>query len=227
MTGFDLKEARTKLGWTQEQAASALGLTQAYLSMVEVGHRRVSARVLQRAWEVFDLPPAGLPLDAETSHSMNADEFKSELGALGYPGFSYLRGKPTKNPALLLFEALGQAELDTRVVEALPWLASKYELKWDWLVPQAKKCDLQNRLGFVVTVAKDLAARHQESSRANKLAEAQATLERGRLAREDTLCHESMTNAERRWLQQDRPEQARHWNLLTDLELDNLPYAAA
>jgi hypothetical protein len=36
-----------------------------------------------------------------------------------------------------------------------------------------------------------------------------------------------MTNAERRWLQQNRPEQARHWNLLTDLELDNLPYAAA
>jgi transcriptional regulator with XRE-family HTH domain len=227
MTGFDLKEARTKLGWTQEQAAGALGLTQAYLSMVELERRRVSPRVLQRAWDVFDLSPAGLPLDAETSHSMNAEEFKSELGALGYPGFSYLRGKPTKNPALLLFEALGQAELDARVVEALPWLASNYELKWDWLVPQTKKCDRQNRLGFVVTLAKDLAARHQESSRVNKLAEAQAALEQGRLAKEDTLCHESMTNAERRWLQQNRPEQARHWNLLTDLQLDNLAYATA
>jgi transcriptional regulator with XRE-family HTH domain len=227
MTGLDLKEARTKLGWTQEQAAGALGLTQAYLSMVELERRSVSPRVLQRARDVFDLPPAGLPLDAETCHPIDADVFKSELGALGYPGFNYLRGKPTKNPALLLFEALGQAELDTRVVEALPWLASKYELRWDWLVPQAKKCDLQNRLGFVVTVAKDLAARHHESSRANKLAEAQLTLERGRLAREDTLCHESMTNAERRWLQQNRSDQARHWNLLTDLELDNLPYAAA
>jgi transcriptional regulator with XRE-family HTH domain len=226
MTGLDLKEARTKLGWTQEQAAGALGLTQAYLSMVELERRSVSPRVLQRARDVFDLPPAGLPLDAETCHPIDADVFKSELGALGYPGFNYLRGKPTKNPALLLFEALGQAELDTRVVEALPWLASKYELRWDWLVPQAKKCDLQNRLGFVVTVAKDLAARHHESSRANKLAEAQLTLERGRLAREDTLCHESMTNAERRWLQQNRSDQARHWNLLTDLELDNLPYAA-
>jgi transcriptional regulator with XRE-family HTH domain len=227
MTGFDLKEARTKLGWTQEQAAAALGLTQAYLSMVELERRRVSPRVLQRARDVFDLPPAGLPLDAEASLSMHADEFKSELGALGYPGFSYLRGKPTKNPAHLLFEVLRQAEVDTRVVEALPWLASKYELKWDWLVPQAKKCDLQNRLGFVLTVAKDLEARHQESPRAKKLAEAQAALERGRLVREDTLCHESMTDAERRWLQQNRPEQARHWNLLTDLELDNLPYAAA
>jgi transcriptional regulator with XRE-family HTH domain len=227
MTGLDLKEARRKLGWTQEQAAAALGLTQAYLSMVELERRRVSPRVLQRARDVFDLPPAWLPLDAVASYSMNADEFKAELGALGYPGFSYLGGKPTRNPALLLFEALRQAEVDTRVVESLPWLASKYELKWDWLVPQSKKCDLQNRLGFVVTVAKDLAGRRQESSRAKKLAEAQASLERGRLVREDTLCHESMTNAERRWLQQTRPEQARHWNLLTDLELDNLPYAAA
>ena len=56
MTGFDLKEARTKLGWTQEQAAAALGLTQAYLSMVELERRRVSPRVLQRARDVFDLP---------------------------------------------------------------------------------------------------------------------------------------------------------------------------
>ena len=56
MTGFDLKEARTKLGWTQEQAAGALGLTQAYLSMVELGRRRVSARVLRRAREVLISP---------------------------------------------------------------------------------------------------------------------------------------------------------------------------
>jgi hypothetical protein len=36
-----------------------------------------------------------------------------------------------------------------------------------------------------------------------------------------------MTNAERKWLQQNRPEQAKQWNLLTDIQLDHLAYAAA
>src|SRR5258708_10721977 len=45
MTGQNLKEARQKAGWTQQQAASALGVTQAYLSMVERGHRPVTDSV--------------------------------------------------------------------------------------------------------------------------------------------------------------------------------------
>jgi hypothetical protein len=35
-----------------------------------------------------------------------------------------------------------------------------------------------------------------------------------------------MTDAERRWLRQHRPPQAEHWNLLTDLRPEHLPYAA-
>jgi hypothetical protein len=35
-----------------------------------------------------------------------------------------------------------------------------------------------------------------------------------------------MTDAERRWLRQQRPPQAEHWNLLTDLRPEHLPYAA-
>jgi hypothetical protein len=44
--------------------------------------------------------------------------------------------------------------------------------------------------------------------------------------REDTLCHESMTEAERRWLRERRPEEARHWNLLTGLVPEHLSYAS-
>jgi transcriptional regulator with XRE-family HTH domain len=40
---------------------------------------------------------------------------------------------------------------------------------------------------------------------------------RSRLAREDTLCYESMTRAERAWLRSHRPADARRWNLLTDV----------
>ena len=41
---------------------------------------------------------------------------------------------------------------------------------------------------------------------------------------EDTLCHDSMTSAERRWLHDNRTPEARHWNLLTDLNVDHLSY---
>ena len=50
-------------------------------------------------------------------------------------------------------------------------------------------------------------------------------LERARLAREDTLGRESMSTAERRWLETNRSPLARHWNLLTGLTPDQLSYA--
>ena len=37
---------------------------------------------------------------------------------------------------------------------------------------------------------------------------------------------ESLSDVERRWLRQTRPKEARHWNLLTDLKAQLLPYAA-
>jgi hypothetical protein len=35
-----------------------------------------------------------------------------------------------------------------------------------------------------------------------------------------------MTVAERRWLHNKRPPEAQHWNLLTDLVPEHLPYAS-
>jgi len=52
-----------------------------------------------------------------------------------------------------------------------------------------------------------------------------AKLEPSRLAKEDTLCKESMTRAERAWLRKHRPESAEHWNLLTDLTVEQLDHA--
>jgi hypothetical protein len=158
----------------------------------------------------------------------DGEALKAELGAFGYPGFSYLRGRATRNPAQLLLDSLEQPDLDTRVVEGLPWLAWNYaDMEWERPVTHAKKHDLQNRLGFVVTLAKELADRRQDQLRSNRLSAPHAALEHSRLAREDTLCHESMTAAERRWLQRNRPEEARHWNLLTDVQLQHLAYAGA
>ena len=52
-----------------------------------------------------------------------------------------------------------------------------------------------------------------------------AVLDRSRLAKEDTLCHDSLTEAERKWLRVNRPPQAAHWNLLTDMKAENLPHS--
>jgi transcriptional regulator with XRE-family HTH domain len=223
VTGEALKMGREEANLTQEEAASKLGLTQAYLSMLERGRRPVTPDLAAQAMKVFHLPPTALPLEADRSSTLDESAFKSELGALGYPGFSYLRSKSHYNPARLLFLALDQDNLDRRVVEALPWLICMYpEMAWEWLTRNAKLNDRQNRLGFVVALAVELATKTGDDQRARKLAGYKSLLKRSRLVREDTLCHDSMTRTERRWLRHNRPPEARYWNLLTDLRAEHL-----
>ena len=62
VTGDELKNARKASAWTQAQAAARLGVTQAYLSMVERGERAVSSELASKAVEVFDVPATALPL---------------------------------------------------------------------------------------------------------------------------------------------------------------------
>ena len=110
MTGDALKTGREEAKLTQQEAASRLGLTQAYLSMLERGRRPVTTELATQAMKVFHLPPTALPLEADLHSTLDESAFKAELGALGYPGFSYLRGKSHYNPARLLFLALDQDE---------------------------------------------------------------------------------------------------------------------
>jgi len=104
-------------------------------------------------------------------------------------------------------------------VEALPWLVVKYvDLDWQWVLRNAKVFDGQNRLGFVVDVAEDLAKGLGEVERKGELQEMKRMIEWSRLVREDTLCADSMGEKERKKLRQKRTGKARHWNLLTDME---------
>src|SRR5271156_1793422 len=233
MNGRELKEARLGAGWTQQQAAGKLGVTQAYLSMAERGYRVLPSSLARKAVEVLDAPPTALPLREEGVVALSdSDQLRAELAALGYPGFAHVRGshgraaRVRRNPAEVLLNALTQADVDTRVVEGLPWLAYTYaDLNWDWAVQNAKLHDLQNRLGFVTTVACQLGASQgvapgvggqpSDVQRFRRLKEYAAVLERSRLAKEDTLCHDSLTEAERKWLRVNRPAEASHWNLLT------------
>lgn len=226
MQGNWLREERERKGWTQAQAATRLGVSQTYLSLLESGRRPVSKRLARRLQRQFAVPPTALPFEA-----MNAEDdvqgLAEGLAALGYPGFSHFKRGRRANPAQLLFAALRMDNLEPRLSEALPWVVWQYpDLDWPWLVAQAKLHDLQNRLGFVVGLAREVAERKGPAATAETLASVERRLDQSRLAREDTLCRESMTQAERRWLRERRPGQAQHWNLLTGLVPEHLSYAA-
>jgi transcriptional regulator with XRE-family HTH domain len=231
MNGQELREARLREGWTQQEAAGRLGVTQAYLSMVEHGRRVLPSILARKAVEILHASPTALPLREEgVGAPSDSDKLRSELAGLGYPGFAHVRGRVRRNPAEVLLNALNKSDLDTRVVEGLPWLAFTYaDLDWDWAVQNAKLHDLQNRLGFVTTLACELGASRSSSQstdegRSRKLKEYAAVLDRSRLAKEDTLCHDSLTEAERKWLRVNRSAEAAHWNLLTDMKAENLPH---
>lgn len=231
MNFHDLKTGRLAKGLSQTEAAARLKVSQPYLAMLESGHRRLTPDIARRAMKVYDLPPTTLPhSELNVPRNRTAPEaLARDLAALGYPGFAYLRPRnwKAKNPGEVLLTALAHEDLESRLVEALPWLVLTYwPLDREWLVREAKLLDLQNRLGFVVTLTRRLAERAGDQPRAQALQDLERVLGRSRLAREDTLCRASLPEAERRWLAEHRPEEARHWNVLTDWTADAFRYVA-
>ena len=221
-----LKAVRRQKGWTQRETAEKLGVSQPYLSLLEHGRRPLTRRLLSKLQRHFDVPATELHVEAPRPN-VSAQQVAEALGALGYPGFAYLKRGARWHPAQLLLTALQQPNLEARLAEALPWVVLHYpNLNWDWLFERAKVKDVQNRLGFVLTLTRQLAERNGDHATALKLSGLEQQLDRARLAKEDTLGRESMTVAERRWLHDQRPPEAQHWNLLTDLVPEHLPYAS-
>lgn len=230
MSAKELRSARVAKGLTQVQAAARLKVSQPYVAMLESGGRRLTRKLARRAMKVYDLPPTVLPhSELPPSRPRVAEALANDLAALGYPGFAYLRPRnwKPKNPGEVLLTALAQDDLEARLVEALPWLLLRYPLvDREWLVREAKLRDLQNRLGFVVSLGRRLAERAGDEDKAQVLEGLEKEVERSRLAREDTLCKASLPEPERRWLAESRPEEAKRWNLLTDWTADALRYVA-
>jgi transcriptional regulator with XRE-family HTH domain len=228
MTAQQLRLSRKQAGLTQVEAAARLGVSQPYLSQLERGGRTLTPRLARATAKLYRLPPTVLPLPEEPSQGVSDDRLVRALAALGYPGYSHVPAGPRVNPTLLMSQALSEDNLDARVTEALPWVLVRYpDLDWEWLVTRAKLRNVQNRLGFLVGVARDLADRRSDlAAAAARLAEVERALEQSRLVAETTLSREAMPVAEREWLRVNRPPQARHWNVLTSLSADQLPYAA-
>jgi transcriptional regulator with XRE-family HTH domain len=231
MTATALRQGRLRKGLSQTQAAHRLGVSQPYLAMLESGRRRLTPELSWKAARVYGLSPALLPHSPLPSRAQLSDPgaLVSDLASLGYPGFSYLRPRrprKPKNPGDVLLTALAQPDLEARLVEALPWLLLKYpDVDREWLVREAKVRDLQNRLGFVVSLARRLAEKADDQARAETLRSLEAELDRSRLDRED-MFDASVPEPERRWLEQRRPEDAKRWKLLTDWTADGLRYTA-
>jgi hypothetical protein len=163
------------------------------------------------------LPASLLPVN-EVLGDVGASSLAHQLAVLGYPGFAHLKkGGRTVNPATFLLSALDQQNLEARTAEGLPWVVLRYpEMPKEFLVKEARARNLQNRLGFVVTLGR-------RAARRDDLRPLEQTLADSKLEREDSFCQE-LNEAERNWLREHRSEEARQWNLLSDFRPEVVRY---
>lgn len=224
----ELRTARLEKGWGQTEVAARLGVSQPYVNMLEKGKRRLTSEMARKLAKVYSFSPVELPVsEAFMPLRVPAQHLAESLAKLDYPGFAYLRSHLTKkNPGEVLVTALFQNSLEARVAEALPWLMLRYwHMGFDWLVEEARKLNLQNRLGFVVNLAQYVSQKNfKNAKRSHALDELEASLNTSRLANEDAFYRPPRTDGEREWLLQNRSDAARHWNLLTDLQAEHLQY---
>lgn len=224
----EFKSARLAKGWTQTRAAAHMGMTQAYLNYLENGKRQLTPELVRRATSVYGLSLEALPVsDSFEPTPMDDQRLTEWLAGLGYPGFSYLRTRVSKKHLFeVLLTALAQKALDPRVAETLPWVVMKYAQPEAWLVENARRFNLQNRLGFVVSLARGVAEMRSNGTRSAELKQLEKMLDDSRLAKEDVFYRPPRTENEREWLRKNRTEDATHWNLLTDMRPEHLQYAS-
>jgi hypothetical protein len=156
-------------------------------------------------------------------------DFAADLGGLGYPGFAPREGDPPKNPGPVIVSILKRGQVAPTIMAAIPWVLLRFpDLNTDWLVAQARLNNLQNRLGFLTDLAIEIAeawfARNLfDEAHLLSLQTMRGALEASRLAKDDTLAR-PLTPSERAFFEEHRSETARHWNLLTGLTRETLPY---
>lgn len=228
-----LKSYRNARNLSQADLARALGVTQAYVSQVEAGRRPVTRKLAERLGALPDLPPAVLPPALAELDGQDAD-LAADLGALGYPPFAGGRPRRARNPAAVVLAIISPRQVAPNVMNAVPWVLLTFPgIDAAWLTDQARRRNLQNRLGFLTDLAIELArarvARAGEAERdaaSDALAALEALraeLEESRLANAGTLAR-VLGPAERQFFEEHRGAAARHWNLHTGLTAAQLPY---
>lgn len=222
---------RNRLMMSQAQLAHALGITQAYVSQLESGARKVSKKLAARLAalpKLQYLPATVFPADLTDVDRIDHD-LAADLGALGYPGFAAAAGGTPQNPATVIVAILKRRQVAPAVMAAIPWVLLHFPgINTTWLVDQARLNNLQNRLGFLTDLTYEFAAARTAAGQFNeayllRLEAMRGQLEESRLANEDTLARQ-LTPAERQFFAEHRSETARHWNLLTGLTKAHLPF---
>lgn len=225
-----IKAFRVAAGLTQAQLAKNLGRSQGYVSLLERGLRKPGVPLAAQVARALKLPPTAYPLEVDQSDlsQFDAETVTRNLAALGYPGFAYLgRALEPTNPSEVLLRTLAAEHVDARLLEAMPWLLLHFsDFDQRQTVMLAHGSSLQNRLGFVVSLARSVVeSKHEYAHRLPELDELLAALEPLRLAREDDLGQPFKSERFREWVREHRSEPAAHWNLLTDLGTEHLSYA--
>jgi transcriptional regulator with XRE-family HTH domain len=226
MNSSQLLRARQNKNWEQIETAEKLGVSQSYLSLMETGKREITKRVSLRAIKVFGFPPTALPIERnfDESVSIKNDEIAKDLGTLGYPKFAFLKSRRKKNPLEVLLLALKTENLESRMVEALPWLIFTYsELDWEKLFKLVKINDLQNKLGFVICLARKLAENLKDMDKVQFLLKKESELSNSRLFQE-SIFNCNLTETEINWVKNKRSKEAKFWRILSDLEVKHLDY---
>lgn len=235
MDGTQILKERTARKWEQQETAARLQVSQPYLSLIEAGKRPVTDKLARRAVRLFELPPTYLPLQLQTASATasfaaagtkKAEELlASKVAGLGYPKFSHLKRARKVNPAEVLIGALEMDDVESRTVEALPWLVFNYsDTDWAPVVRAAKLSDAQNRLGFLLSLAHARAASVSDDTKKKLFKHLLAVLEKSRLARDDSFQRHSLTVSEKVWLKKNRSSVARRWRFLSNLSAEHLVF---
>lgn len=153
---------------------------------------------------------------------------EEKLGKLGYPGFAHLVAEYLKSPQNayeLLRDTLSQPDYPARVAEGLPWVVCEFAEALDWkrLTDELTKSHFQNRLGFVVSLGRELALRKQNQNAATVLSRAEKELEKLRTEEEHSLSSESRLHWDRK---RRRSPEATRWNLWTTLDASQLEHCS-
>ena len=226
MTGKEFRQARLAAGLTQAEVAKRLGVTQAYLSLVEREKRPLPPRWLDKVGKLFAVEPLWLPLARwhEWQPRRVTNQWLAEqLALLGYPGFAQMKPRlKCVHPADLLMTGLAQAEVEPRAMEGLFWLLTRYwQMDRVWLVNVAKLHGLQNKLGFAAETVLNAGRQHAWAGAMEQL---RTALLPARLVAESTLCQRTLLSGEKQWVEQNRAPAALTWKLLTDFKPEHMNY---
>jgi transcriptional regulator with XRE-family HTH domain len=226
MNATELLNARQTAKLEQIDAAKKLGISQPYLSLLESGKREITEKIALRAVKMFRLPPTSIPpkFNFEDSQPVSNEILREDIAALGFADFAGFKKKTRhKNPADVLFQAISKDNLDSETLKALPWLIVEfYDLKWEDVVKACKLNNLQNRLGFLISLAINIAVKKGEFKKASSLSTIIAELEKSKLFREEYLCNSSPTPDEQTRFKSKRSKEAESWRIFTDLNIEDL-----